>query len=227
MRSRCHMMWWVIMLSVVSVCSLVVAEGIDVTALTQETQRVSQKPDEMTLVWWIPEEFWAASFAQTPDMTAAQTEEFLKVVRPYTMMAVVDGTMGAFGGITYKSEEYIRTNTRLVDAQGKLYPPHKADQVDADTKNMLQMIKPMLANMLGPMGQNMHFLLFPAKTEEGVRIANAKKKGRFAVKLGDRQFKWRLPLDALLPAKTCTGCSEQCKGSWNFCPWCGTKLPEK
>jgi len=219
--------WWSLIIVPLLVGRDVYAGDINVAALTQETQRMSQKPDRIAMVWWIPEEFWSASLAQAPGMTTAQADEFLKVIRPYTMVAAVDGTVGAFAGVTYKSEDWIRANTRLVDAQGRSYAPGTVEDVNADTKNMLQIIKPILANMLGPMGQNMHFLLFPAKTEAGTQIAAAREKGQFTVKLGDEEFKWRLPLDALLPAKLCPACKQECKGSWSFCPWCGESLGRK
>jgi hypothetical protein len=203
------------------------AKGVDLVALTQETQKLSQKQQAITLAWWVPEEFWRASLAQSPAITAAQMEEMLKVLRPYTMVAVLDGAIGPFGGVTYNSEEWLRSNTRLVDQQGKSYSPYTEDKIDADTKNMLQVMKPVLGNMLGPLGQNIHFLLFPAKTDKGIAIASAKDKGHFTVKVGDKEFKWRLPLDALLPAKVCPSCKQEAKGSWNFCPWCGTKLDGK
>ena len=63
------------------------------------------------------------------------------------------------------------------------------DEVDADVKNLLSMIKPVIVNMLGPLGQNMHFLLFPAKNKSGRNIAEAKKEGAFSVKLGEREFR--------------------------------------
>lgn len=216
-----------VMVIVVLFSAVAVAGDVDLAALTQETQMMSQKPDEITLAWWIPEEFWSASLAQTPGMTASQVEDFLKVVRPYTMVVVIKGKIGALAGITYESEDYLRANTRLVDLQGKSYTPLMENEFNADTKNLLQIMKPILVNMLGPMGQNMHFLIFPGKTETGVRIASAKDKGQFTVKIGEKEFKWRLPLDALLPSKTCSHCNETCKGSWSFCPWCGTKLVQK
>jgi hypothetical protein len=204
-----------------------VAQDVDLTALIHETQRLPQKPGEVTMAWWIPEEFWSASFRQNKNVTPAQAEEFLKTVRPYTIFAVFNGTVGAFGGITFKSEDQIRASLRLVDAQGTSYPSRTNDELSADIKNMLMMMKPILANMLGPLGQNMHFFVFPGATRAGARIANAKEKGGFKVKLEEWEFAWRLPLDALLPSKVCTGCREQCKSSWNFCPWCGTKLAQK
>jgi hypothetical protein len=222
-----RVMCWSLVVGALLANGFVYAEDIDRAALMRETQRMSHKSDDMTMVWWIPEEYWAASLAQTPGITSTQIEEFLKVIRPYTMVAVMDGTVGAFAGVTYKSEDWVRANTRLVDAQGKSYVPRTEDEADADTKNMLQMIKPVLVNMLGPMGKNVHFLLFPAKTEAGARIAAAKEKGQFIVKLGEKDFKWRLPLDALLPSKIYTGCKQECKGSWSFCPWCGKSLGQK
>ena len=77
---------------------------VDINILMQETQKMGQSPEEMTLVWWIPEDFWRISFQQNPNLTAAQTEEFLKVLRPYIIIVAADGKVGSFGGITYKSE---------------------------------------------------------------------------------------------------------------------------
>jgi len=216
------MMFLVVILTGFLPCSL--KAEVDLTALTQETQKMSQSPDELTMVWWLPEEFWSASAAQNPQATAESTEELLKVTRPYVMIVVVDGNFGAFGGVTYKSEEYIRANVRLVDAQGKSYAPLTADEASADVKNMLQIFKPILVNMLGPMGQNCQFVLFPANNSSGQPIAAAKQKGSFKITIDKKEFKWRLPLDSLLPVQTCSACKQDCKGSWSYCPWCGAKL---
>jgi hypothetical protein len=201
------------------------AQGtIDLTALAQETQKVSHKTDEVSLLWWIPEEFWRASISQGGDLSASQTEEFLKVLRPYLVVAVIDGRMGPIGGLTFKSEATIRESVQLIDASGKRYRTLNNDSLDADTKNLLQMFKPVLTNMLGPIGQNMHFLLFPAHDAKGGMIAEAKKEGAFSVQLGNAEYKWRLPLGSLLPLKTCPVDGEQLNGAWIFCPWHGARL---
>jgi len=197
---------------------------VDVQALVKETQKISQKAKEMTFIWWVPEEFWRASFKQNPNMTAAQTEEFIKVLRPYMLIVAVDGNIGTFGGVTYKSETTIRDNIKIIDSQGTRYRPLSNENVDADTRNFLSMGKPIFANMLGPMGQNMHFLVFPAKDNKGRRIAEARKEGVFSVKLREKEFKWRLPLSSLLPPKICPVDGEELKGAWKFCPWHGVKL---
>ncbi|MBW1792703.1 MAG: hypothetical protein JRJ14_10715 [Deltaproteobacteria bacterium] len=199
---------------------------IDINALTQETQKMSQEMDDMTFVWWIPEEFWRVSFENEPAISQAETEEFLETLRPYTIVVVVDCMMGTFGGVTYKPERDIRNSLKFVDHRGNSYSPYGLSQVDADTKNFLDMMKPIFVNMLGPMGQNMHFFLFPAKDKSGNLIADAKSEGSFTVKLAERSFKWRLPLGSILPQKVCPVDGERMSGAWKYCPWHGVELKE-
>lgn len=208
------------------VAGLAQESKIDLNMLIQETQKMSQETDEMTLIWWIPEEYWQVSFAQDPTTTEAQTEEFLKVLRPYTLIAVVDGKMGAFGGVTYRPEADVRAGIQIRDSQGAYYLPLSKDKIDVNTNNFLSMMKPVFANMLGPMGQNMHFFVFPAVDKDGRKIAEVKKDGDFSVELDGREFRWRLPLSSLLLPKVCLKCKEKCSGAWHFCPWCGASLPE-
>ncbi len=199
---------------------------IDIASLIQELQRMSPKHDELGMVFWMPEEFWRVSFAQDPAVTSAEADEFHAVMKPYILLAVVDGTIGTFGAVTYKSGEWVRANTRVVDAQGNTYTPLADHAIDGSAHIFLQMMKPAIAHMLGPLGENLHFLLFPAQAETGERIAPALNTGEFSVILGDMTYRWRLPLDALLPTTACTGCGETCKGSWHFCPWCGTPVAQ-
>lgn len=197
---------------------------VDTNALVQETQKMSQAASELTLIWWIPDEYWQASFAQEQTVTPAQVEEFLKVVRPYTIIVAVDGKIGAFGAITYKTQDQIRSSLQFVDGKGNAYRPYT--QLDADITGFLSMMKPVLENMLGPMGQNMHFFVFPGNGKDGKRLADPKSDGTFTVKLDERDFRWRLPLGSLLPPKICPKCKEKLSGAYKYCPYDGTKLPE-
>jgi hypothetical protein len=195
----------------------------DINVLIQETQKLSPKPDEVTLVWWLPEEFWKMSFASS-GLDSSQADSFLKVVNPYLIVIVVDGNSGPFGAVTYKSESSIRESIQCSDNSGTRYHPLREEQINSDMKNFLLMMKPILSNMLGPMGQNMHFVLFPAKNDKGVSLLDAKKEGIFIIKLGEREFKWRLPIGSLLPMKTCPVDGEKMNGAWKYCPWHGSKL---
>ena len=221
---------WVIILVVLSLlCAEMKTasaqeDKVDLNALTRETQKTIQKAGRMTIVWWIPEEFWQASFTQNPAITSAQVESFLQVLRPYMLIAVVDGTIGPFGGMQYRPKADIQASIQIRDGQGIRYPPLGEDKVDINTQSFLSMMKPALTNTLGPMGENMHFFLFPAKNKDGQSIAETKREGVFGVELGQREFMWSLPLSSLLPSKICPQCGKKASGTWNFCPWCGVEL---
>jgi hypothetical protein len=207
--------------------ALAQANQVDLNALTAETQKMHPDADRMTLVWWVPGEFWEATLAQDPTTTKAQAAQFMEILSPYTLVVVVDGKVGPLGGVTYKTEETIRETIRLVDGQGTAYRPLGKEKIGADTRNLLAVMKPILSNMMGQMGENMNFILFPAKSKTGLKIVEAGKEGSFTVKLGESDFVWRLPLGALLPAKICPVDGERLNGAWKFCPWHGDRLVTK
>jgi hypothetical protein len=198
--------------------------NIDVQTLIRETQKTSQAPNEMTLVWWLPEQFWQASLGRDPNATKAQVDQLLNTIRPYTMIAVVDGRVGAFGGVTYRSEEAIRTSVTIRDAKGVSYAPLSESAVDPNMKNLLQMLKPVIVNMLGPMGQNMHFLLFQSRSKDGRLVADPTSEGILSVLFAGREFKYRLPLGSVLPPKYDPRTEERFPGNYNYNPFTGSKL---
>ena len=197
---------------------------VDIKALMNDTQKMTQNVNKMVMIWWTPKEFWEISFSQNPLVPEEQIEEILEVFRPYTIIAVVDGEIGTFAGMTFKSEADIRSSIFIRDIQGTLYPPLSDDKIDMNTTNFLLMLKPLLGSMLGPIGQNCHFFLFPSENNEGQRIAEAKSEGAFSVILDEKEFRWRLPLGSILPPKICPSCGEKLSGAYKYCPWDGTKL---
>ena len=200
---------------------------IDTNALIAETQRQSQSADKVSMIWWIPEEFWRASFEQNPSVNATQVEAFIKVLRPYIVIVALDGEMGPLGGITYKSKESIQSTMQIIDSEGNHYSPLTNEKIDTDTNNFLSLMKPVFSNMLGAMGENMNFYLFPAKNEKGNIIIDAKKEGKFSILMDKAEYKWRLPLSSLLPPRLCPIDDEKLSGAWKYCPTHGVDLTRK
>ncbi|MFA4983721.1 MAG: hypothetical protein WC559_00205 [Candidatus Omnitrophota bacterium] len=201
------------------------ADDVNVNLLLQETQKRSEKSGEINFIWWIPEEYWRASLAQNPSTTPQQVDAIVSVFKPYVVVAVVEGKVDVSGNIAYNSEADIRSKLRLVDSQGNVYSPLADDGINVSTKSFLAMMKPMLANILGPMGQNMYFYTFVAKDKNGTDIADPRKEGAFSVRLGEKDFKWELPLSSLVPEKICPSCKRKLNGTYKYCPFDGTPLP--
>lgn len=197
---------------------------VSLNALIMDVQKSTEDANEIIMVWWLPEEFWVVALSRDPSITKSQIDMITQTLKPYILLIVVEGTVGNFGGVTYESEATIRDHIEVVDVNGKTFVPINQTKIDVDTKNLLSMMKPVLANMLGPMGQNMHFLLFPSRNINKDLIADPTKKGMFNVNLSGRKFHWRLPLGSLLTQKFCISCNEKLSGAFNFCPFCGSKL---
>ena len=197
---------------------------VDINALIAETQKALQEANEVTMVWWMPEEFWYYSLTADPNLTAAGVEELLALFRPYHIMMVADGVVGPVGGITYQSEAQVRAELRLVNVAETRYEPLPLSELNTDLVNFLAAMRPLLANALGETGQNMHFFVFPAFTDDGDRFGRPDEEGRLTVELGTSAFSWRLPLSALLPPKYCPVDGERLDGAWRYCPWHGVEL---
>lgn len=150
--------------------------------------------------------------------------DVLDVVNDYTLVAVVDGTIGVFGGVDFVPEAKVRASLRLIDLRGKEHKPLPQSALSADASNMLAMMRPMMAANLGPMGENLNFYAFPAVDADGARLADATVEGRIAVKTARESYSFRLPLGALLRPKVCPKDDERMNGAWSFCPWHGLRL---
>jgi hypothetical protein len=199
-------------------------QKVDVGDLVRDTQKMSNEGGELNFVWWMPDEYWKASAASSPAATPAGVDMIMKVVHPYVVVAVVSGKMGAFAAVTYRTEAEVRAALQLTDAEGNHYAPLAEDKVDASAPALMGFVKPVLARMIGSMGENIHFYFFPGAKKDGTRICDPTKGGSCELDLGERVFKWRLPLGSLLPKQKCPTCGEMLSGAYKFCPYDGTKL---
>jgi hypothetical protein len=200
--------------------------GPSIGTFVRETQKSTSEAGRVRVVWWIPEQFWSLSFQRSGGLTAEKQEEFIKTVRPYLIIAAVDGKIGALGGADFVDEATVRAGLKVIDAQGRSYPPIPTDELNGDVKNLSAMLASAFSNMLGAMGQSMKLFYFPAKTSEGNSIAAAAEEGSFSVELAGESFRWRTPLASLMQPKTCPVDGESMSGSWKYCPWHGKKLDE-
>lgn len=199
-------------------------QKLDVSEIARETQRISTEGGELNVVWWLPEEFWATSVAANTSVKPAQAQLFIKFVHPYLIMGVVSGKILTLGPPTYRTEAEIRGLIKLKDSDGVIYPPLATDKVAASVPALVAIMKPGLAKMLGPLGENMNFYVFPGSRPDGSRICDPTTRGTCEVDLGDRAFKWKLPLESVLPKQKCPMCEEILSGAYKYCPYDGTNL---
>lgn len=197
---------------------------VDLNLLVSETQQMSNENKSLNLYWWIPIEFWKASFSKDATLTQNEVKEFIAPLEGFTLMAVVEGKIGVYGTMSYVSAESLRQNVRMISIDSTLYKPIAEKELSDEMMVLLGILKPMLTNMLGEMGSNINFFVFPNKDKKGDRIFSPYVANSVRASNQSKLYKWRTPLSSLLPKKKCPVDEELLNGTWSFCPFHGNKL---
>ena len=194
--------------------------------IVRDTQKQGNRAGRSTLVWWMLPEFWRLALISSGTLPADKVEEMVSSIRDVNVFAVVDVKISGFSADYTKPEE-LRKGFAVIDSQNQAVPVIPEQKQSTATKNMLGIMKPVMANMLGEFGKNITFIVTEGKRKDGSRRIDPAKPGTLLVKLNVEEFRWRLPLGSLLPEKICPKCNETFSGSYAFCPFDATPLKEK
>jgi len=204
-------------------------QDINAADLTTETQKMSDAPRVMDLAWWVTAEFWSAVLSQDPSVPEEVTEEMLKTIRPFFIVAVVQADISIMGAFNFIEEPKIRRGLRVeyANADGDRQNLPLLETTSNDFELLLLQFGPMLGAAMGNLGQNFQFYAFSAFDEDGNRIASPYETGILQVSLHARDgepsvFEFEAPLDALYVPRMCPN-GKPAHITWNVCPWSGTK----
>ena len=188
--------------------------------------------DNVALVWWVPNEFWGALFAQDQRASKEESEQFLNALEGTSLFAVVQADIGMFGSFDFYSKTDVENNMKIsfVKESGETQPITPLQDIDEDLKLFLSMFKPMLQAAMGNLGENFHFYVLPDINENGTRLIDPYKKGTLKFTLKDSKNKAltggiNLPLDSLFIPRKCEN-GKNAHISWDYCPWSGKKIKE-
>ncbi|KJJ37640.1 hypothetical protein [Aequorivita vladivostokensis] len=201
-------------------------KDVSIDGMLNETQFSSDNPKMMEFVWWLPREFWEASYAQDPTSSEADYEELNKMFQDFELFGIIQGEIGHFGGITYYTKDTILKNLNI-QYKGENLMVVSEEEISADFLNFLMIMQPMLGNMLGQMGNNIHFVLLKSIRGNEVLPINPLKSDELTIKLGDFEKVIDLPLSSLLMEKKCPEDEKLYSGKWTYCPIHGKKLISK
>ncbi len=199
-------------------------DKVNLEQLIQETQLNVGNSDSLKIFWWIPIEFWRVTLVQDENMTEQGINDFLSVLDQYAILAVVEGRMGAFGGVQFTPADSIRKNTILLSSDNISHKSIPESELSVDVTILINTLKPIMINLMGNLGQNMQFLVFDDRDEKGKRIFDPYKENSIKLKVRSSMYEWDTALGALLKKKICPIDDEALNGKWNFCPVHGEKL---
>jgi len=200
---------------------------LSVDALISETQSTISTPERLDLVWFVPVEFWQAA-TNNPSVDAAGRAILIGAIESHFIMITIQADitpLGAFEYFNVKPQALYRAASGTTESLEPLaeLPPQMAAMIDV--------MKPIMSQALGPLGESMVFHVYADRNENGTRRVSPYENGVIEAALSGRdgvarsQHRIELPLDTLHIPRLCAN-GKPAHISWTHCPWDGTKLPE-
>ena len=193
-----------------------------VAEILRDTQRTTQANGDITMVMWMPQQFWEESMKGNPALTDAGRAQVLAPLADYALFGVMRAKVGAAGLTDVQPKTELVKNLKL-ELNGKAVQPLAAEAIAPGAQMLLSTLKPAMTAMGGPAMQGMEFVVFPA-TADGKPLIDAMQAGTLQVTLYDQVYRWRTPLGSLLPVKVDAKTGEEFPGNYSFNPFTGEKL---
>ncbi len=134
-----------------------------------------RSPREHVMVWWIAPENLGASQGAEPAR---------KVLREYLVVGVVHQDMSEMGTPSFRPISGVQIKT----AEGTIVKPLAEADVPPAAAGLVAVIRNMYTQILGPLGQGMHWLTFK---NNGI---DSCKSGRFWVLYAGEQYDYETPI---------------------------------
>ena len=201
-------------------------KDVPLNELARDTQRSYLGKDTMELVWVIPPVYWEVSAEQQQNLSDADRKQFIAQLDDYLLVAMVRGKVGMAGIDEFYDGETMFGGLRLVDTAGTTHEPIPPGRIPPRLKNLLSILRPVMANMLGPMGDNMHFAVFNARDGKGKPLIDPRADGRVQIRTSLNTYAFRTPLGSLLPTRHDAQTGESFPGDYHYNPYTGGALQD-
>lgn len=179
----------------------------------REVTQISKVGENMKQVIWFPLVYWEIALKDSPQVTPEALKMMQDIFKDYEVFLALDINLNPFG--IQKND--IKTFTLKVNEK-EIKP---VEDYPSDLSSILSYVKPMFKQMLGQMGESMEIFVFENRNNT---IPLPYTKNEFFVTINEKVFRYRLPIAELVLKKTCPSTNEKMNGSWEYCPWCGSKL---
>ena len=201
------------------------APAANMEDIVRDTQHMSVQDGRISLVWWIPVQFWEESLKANTGVPEAMRAQITSVLAEYNIVALMRATTGPGGIGDIQPKDELLKNTRL-EVAGKAVEPLPAEQISPAAAALLSQLKPALMASAGAVGQGMEFVVYPAKAGDKP-LVDAAQPGTLAITFYGKTHQWRLPLGSLLPPKMDKKTGEEFPGNYQYNPFTGQKLDSK
>ncbi len=202
------------------------------TDLESETRKEFTTDGALTMVWWIPPEFFELAIDSSALDADGGVREFLhRAARACTIVAIVDArpppdarAPASSDAPRFRSAEEIRRTLKLVAPDGTESAPLAGDAAILRAAPIVEALARELLRVPDSARKQVRFFYFPTADASGAPRFTARSGGDLTLLYDGARLQWHLPLSSVVPDQRCPKCQESVRGGFRFCPWDGTKL---
>lgn len=200
-----------------------------ISDFVKEIQQSKDYDGQYCIAFWFPWQYWETALLQglKGQPMPQQYKDMISTMKQYNIIGAIDVKITPMG-MVYGDEEIVRDSAVMIVNDSVRLKPLDPKEYPEQIRELINLLSPIMKQLLGQMGQNQTWLVFPNRDSKGNAYADAKIDSRFEVHWRQNfPFKWRLPLDVLTPPKYCPVDGEKLSGKYKFCPYHGKELKNK
>ena len=199
------------------------ARGIAPPKLNAELMQSRQDSSHFTLAMWLSAEMFRSSVAAT--MKPGDAQRVVDALKGYQIYGVIDATIdGEKASIIAADRAQLRASARLQLGDRAPRAAVPVAELPSSVQAAVEVLKPMMASLLGKFGDSMEFIVFKDADEHGNSIADPRSDLVTTLSFDKESFTWRLPLVSLLPLRVDAATGDTFPGDYAFSPFTGNKL---
>ena len=188
-----------------------------------EMMQTHQDDTHFALAIWLSTEMFKNSVAGK--MKPSEVQEVADALKGYAIYGLIDATLDSDEGTIVSGDHaQMRSSARLQlgDRAPRAIVP--VSDLPSGVRAAVQVLKPLMASMLGKFGDSMEFVAFNDADEHGNSLADPRGNLVASLSFDKELFVWRLPLVSLRPLRIDPATGDTFPGDFDFSPFTGHKL---
>jgi hypothetical protein len=157
--------------------------------------RMSMSVREVTMAFWLPEQFFRLVASTNPSANPSELETNLKTLRPYTLILAAAGRIQEGKEVQWYTEPEIRRNIRVKDNRGAPHEPQAQNALSPEAGALVDIFSAgMKLHALREGKSNPPKFHCFAFQKDGKAVVNPNDRGSFSVVLQGFEHRFETPL---------------------------------
>ena len=166
--------------------------SVNISELAQDLSQSKVEDTSFTMVIWMPTVYWEAVSQNFSAISEADIDQMILVMEPFEIFAVVNGEFDLKNSGAFKSDSYdlVAEKTHLLINSDQSLRALRHSELSEMLRRVLEIMRPMLTQMMGELGGAMHLVAFAADAPDKEIDIDPASNGLIQLNVSQKQFSW-------------------------------------